>query len=691
MGRECAMSRAKNILYVDLSEGKIETEPVSKYARDFIGGGAVGVKLMYDKVSPDVRGLDPENMITFNAGPLTGTLMGNKCDVITKSPKITNSPLVSSSFGGQFPSEMKFAGYEHLAITGKASEPVYLYICNDQVEIRSAKHLWGLDTQEVQVAIKKELKDPDVQIACIGPAGENQVVISLIIHDIQNAASGGGVGAVMGSKNLKAIAIRGTQGLKIANPEAFMDVWNKVWQDINPGGKAHPYLHALHEEGIGRHVDYYSERNMGQHAYGTGEDLTFVGPPIKKEELLDTFDRKYCVGKLGCAFCPIQCQRNYHVPGVGSGGMTCWVFLNMRYGVKNLDTKLWFKASDKAQRYGLDVVEITPIAGWLMLLYEKGIITEKDTDGIPMIWGNEEAILTFIDKVGRREGFGELVANGIASAAMTLADGKGFDYANQDRNISIPMEIPERGTMVGGPGGIQMVQAATQFIWYHPPFDRFGVYQWTAEALGISEEEALELIEEYTSDFAEKHSGHRDGWKPNSIKGKAKYTWAVENAIAAGDITGRCDGFSARTPHCGCTFDVEDYAEAVSAATGEKVTKESLLDAIQRKRLLEVAYCILCEDMIGDTLQVSPSTVQGQYNPIPDGFFKGQQWDMDGSEIVGEEYCEIRGCDPDTGIPTREELRRLGMEYVADKLEEEPSSVEHSGPVTIAAAGRASC
>ena len=162
------MSRTGTILRVDLTEGKTERESTSKYAREYIGGPGIGSKLIYDQVPPDVSGTDPRNMLTINTGPLTGTLLGNKCDVTTKSPKITNSPLVTASFGGQFASEMKFAGVGHIVITGKAAEPVYLFVENDRVEIRDAGHLWGLDTEETQVRIKEELKDPDVQIACIG-------------------------------------------------------------------------------------------------------------------------------------------------------------------------------------------------------------------------------------------------------------------------------------------------------------------------------------------------------------------------------------------------------------------------------------------------------------------------------------------------------------------------------------------
>ena len=143
------MSRTGTILRVNLSEGKIEKEPTSKYIRDYVGGSALGAKLVTDAVSPDVAGRDPRNMLTINTGPLTGTLLGNKCDVTTKSPKILNSPLVTASFGGQFPSELKFAGYDHIAITGKADKPAYLFINNEDVEIRDVGDLWGLDTQEV--------------------------------------------------------------------------------------------------------------------------------------------------------------------------------------------------------------------------------------------------------------------------------------------------------------------------------------------------------------------------------------------------------------------------------------------------------------------------------------------------------------------------------------------------------------
>jgi len=161
------MSRAGTILRVDLTDGRIEKEPTSRYARDYIGGPAIGSRIIYENVPPDIHGNDPRNILTINTGPLTGTILRNKCNIVTKSPKITNSPIVTAGMGGQFPSEIKFAGYDNIAITGKAAGPVYLYISNDTIEIRDARHLWGLDTEETQVKIKEELRDPEVQVACI--------------------------------------------------------------------------------------------------------------------------------------------------------------------------------------------------------------------------------------------------------------------------------------------------------------------------------------------------------------------------------------------------------------------------------------------------------------------------------------------------------------------------------------------
>jgi aldehyde:ferredoxin oxidoreductase len=245
-----------------------------------------------------------------------------------------------------------------------------------------------------------------------------------------------------------------------------------------------------------------------------------------------------------------------------------------------------------------------------------------------------------------------------------------MQYANQDRNISVPLEIPERGVTVGGGGGTQMMTAATQFLWWHPTVDRHAFFQFCAELHGISQEEAEKMVEGWSSEWSEKNTGNKDAWKPEVAEGKAKYIWANENAVSISDITGHCDAQSARLSHTGPTWSVEEAVKTLAAMTGRKCTVEWLMDVIQRKRLLQVSYNVLCDRMIGEIPEISAQVASSAIEPIKDGFFKGQQWDLEKSETVGEEYCELRGCDPDTGVPTKEELERLGLGEVADILEE---------------------
>ncbi len=244
------MTMAGTILRVDLTRGRIEKEPTSKYVDDYIGGAGIGTKIFCDEVPPVTRALDPENMLMFNTGPLTGTLLGNKATIGAKTAERANHPYTFVGMGGQIASEIKFAGYDHIAIRGRSARPVYLYINNDTVEIRDASHLWGLDTYETQHKLRQDLEDQDFQIACIGPAGENLVVYALILHDLDNTASRK-VGSVMGSKNLKAVAVRGTKGLKIADPKSFLELFKEFYEDITTG-RGSTFARQQHQEGISR-------------------------------------------------------------------------------------------------------------------------------------------------------------------------------------------------------------------------------------------------------------------------------------------------------------------------------------------------------------------------------------------------------------------------------------------------------
>ncbi len=209
------MSWAGTILRVDLTERTMAKESTSRYVEDYIGGAGIGTRIFWEEVPPETRAFDAANILMFNTGPLTGTLLGNKATIAAKTPERANHPYTFVGMGGQIASEIKYAGYDHIAIKGKAEKPVYLFIENDRMEIRDAAHLWGLDTHETQRRIKEELEDPDVQIACIGPAGENLVVYALILHDIDNTRGCDGIEEPEGScgQGNQGIKDSGSQGL----------------------------------------------------------------------------------------------------------------------------------------------------------------------------------------------------------------------------------------------------------------------------------------------------------------------------------------------------------------------------------------------------------------------------------------------------------------------------------------------
>jgi aldehyde:ferredoxin oxidoreductase len=647
------MANAGTILRIDLTEGKVQKEPTLSYVRDYVGGLSIGTKILWDGVPPEVAGTDPRNMLIFSTGPLTGTLLGNKCVVIAKSPIYTNKSMGNAGMGGQFPSEMKFAGYDHIVITGKAEKPVYLFINNDEVEIRDAKHLWGLDVYETQTRVKDELKDPDVHVACIGPAGENLVAFSLILHDIENTASRAGHGAVMGSKNLKAVAVRGTKGLKVADPAKFMALWKQFYEHYATG-KGRYIFKTLNREGVAIHYDHYLDKDTM--AWGNFD--SFVVPPRRKEEEISDFMNKHLVGRIGCAFCPVQCHENYCLDGIG-GGANCMFYTGFRWVVKIKDLRVWWRLNQLCQRYGMETLSASGITAWLMDLYERGIITAADTDGVPMEWGSEIACMTVIEKMAKREGFGALLADGIVPAAQRIGRDS-IRYAVQFRNLSVhPGFAP-----IGATAGVHMVPGASE-VWTHPPADIHAHYPWLAPELGVSNAEAEQIAYGWLSEFAEKTTGHRDSWREDNYEHYADYAIVNETAISVCDISGHCDLLSDRIPQCGCWWGPEEIAQAITAATGTSCTAEMLVDAHRRRRLLELTYWELCHRALGEPEEIPLKILQ----PRPDGYFKG--WTMDFVKIaqVANRYYELMGIDPVTHFPTTRELERLGLKDVADRLE----------------------
>jgi aldehyde:ferredoxin oxidoreductase len=642
------MSRTGAILRVDLTERKIEKESTSRYVEDYIGGAGIGTRIFWEEVPPETRAFDAANILMFNTGPLTGTLLGNKATIAAKTPERANHPYTFVGMGGQIASEIKYAGYDHIAVKGNAEHPVYLFINNDHVEIRDASHLWGLDTHETQQRIKEDLEDPDIQIACIGPAGENRVVYALILHDIDNTASRK-VGAVMGSKNLKAVAVRGTQGLKIADPKAFMTLYDEFYDDITTG-RGSTFARMQHQEGISRQIT-----EGYQFAYGTEipEDIPF-------SPMID-FLKRHMVRPSGCAFCSFQCHQMFSVPGIGNGATTCVNYLGLlfqkMYDASDFD--LWWERTLLANRYGVDSLSIEMIGGWLMDLYRRGIITAADTDGIPMERRSREAIRVLIEKIAKREGFGQLFTDGIVSAAKKIGKGS-LMYADQYDNAS-PYAWADYAPDLGS-----AAKWRTGEVERVPGFgDAYGNIPAFAEILGVSVQKAKEIIDGFCSDASERITGDRDLWKtPKYNKGISRITIEKEDEVLLSDVTGHCEAKSAYLEHYGLRFGIEHYARWLEAATGVPYTPEKLRETARRMRLLVDSYNILCARTIGEEPAVGMPIESLSVLPQP-----GRPKDPKEMRRVQEDYCRMRGYDPETGVPTREALEKLGLQDVADKLE----------------------
>lgn len=649
---------AGKILKIDLSSESFDIDYTAKYVNLYFGGALLGFILFSEEVPPEIQPFDPRNILLFNTGPLTGTLFGNKGEFCSKTPERSNYPYVHVGIGGQFPSEVKFAGYDHILIRGRASKPVYLYISNNDVQIRDAGHLWGLDVWQTQIRIKEEIGDPEVQIATIGPAGENMVVYALIMHDINNTASRKGLGAVMGSKNLKAIAVRGKKGVKIYDPQRALDLWNKVYREYLPGGRAYAFAQMLHREGISRQI-------AEGYAYAYGAPVPEKLPPSPIIEFL----KKNRVKPIGCAFCPIQCHQNLSVPGIGNGGVNCVNYFSLPYGklYESTDYYKWFEKTLLCNRYGIDSLIIESIGGWLIDAFEKGIINEMDTNGLHFVKGNMEAIRSLIEDLAFRRGFAALFANGIVEGIERISRDKGKDpvellYMADQYDNQFPYGAVEYAPDYGPVARFRVgeVERVPGFA------DGYGNIPAYAEILGISPKEAKQLIEMFADDACERITGEKDLWRKGQYHPKlAMLVVEKENEFLLGDLTGHCEVQSAYLDHYGVPFTFSHYQEWIEAVTGITISEADLKHYAHMLRVALDAYNALCHLSIGQPIRMGRPLDKLATFPVP-----SRPKDPDELKKLQEDYCRLRGYDHQTGIPFPEELERLGFASLARKLKQ---------------------
>ncbi|UCE35487.1 MAG: aldehyde ferredoxin oxidoreductase family protein [Deltaproteobacteria bacterium] len=601
-----------------------EEELTQEVARDYIGGAGFGIKYLFDEVPKGTDPLGPENKLIFAAGPFSGTSVpcSSRMAVTGKSP-LTNAVGVALT-GGYFPAELKLAGYDALIIEGKAEKPTYVWIKNGDVRFRDARGLWGLKTTDCQQIIKNDLKDQNVRIACIGPAGENLSRIACIINEMR-AAGRKGLGAVMGSKNLKAIAVRGTGSIGVASKEKLKSASRKMKAAMKESAVLYP---EFSRTGTPSNVDNTCALGIfpAKNWSATGEFT-----PVEQigVEALETRN----VGREFCYGCPVGCSqlklaRTEPYTGILTEGPEFETMYSFggQTGVDNMDAII---AADRlADELGLDTISAGVVIGFAMELFEKGILGTSDTGGLKLNFGNHEAMVTLLRQMAFREGLGDILADGVLVAAEKI--GKGAEkYALHVKGLELP-GYDVRGAKAHG------LNYATAFT-------------GADHNRGYAFQEIFGTPTPYPVDrFA--------------TEGKGKLTkWNQDVRTATADCPTMCVFLlDMAVSH----FATQNTAALMEAVTGLICTPEEIEKVGERINNLARAFNVREGfSRADDTL---PERVMKE--PLQGGASKGHCISVDDLKQMLDEYYTVRGWDLNSGIPTRKKLEELGLGYVADQL-----------------------
>jgi aldehyde:ferredoxin oxidoreductase len=430
---------AGKILRVDLSKGRVETQALDEnLAKKFIGGSGVAAKILYDETGPETDPLGPENRLIFMTGPFAATpvITSGRHAVVTKSP--LTGIFAESDSGGTWGPFLKRAGFDGVVISGKSTKPVYIWVSDGKAEIRDASHLWGKDTYELDPLIRKETRNEAV-VASIGPAGEKGVRYASILNDGKDgrAAGRGGTGAVMGSKNLKAIAVHGSQQVEMADPEGL----RASLKEISP-------MVAKNAEGMRKNgtagglatfealgsLPLQNWKYQGRWEQGAAK----IAGPAMTEKIL--------TGNYYCERCVIGCGRRVKIDsgpyaGVEGAGpeYETFAFLGSLCLVDDLEAVA--KANELCNRYGMDTISCGASIGFGMEAYEKGLITKKDTGELELLWGRGDVMVKMVEKIGKREGLGQLLGEGVRAAAEKIGK-NAQEFSLHVKGLEVPGHDP---------------------------------------------------------------------------------------------------------------------------------------------------------------------------------------------------------------------------------------------------------
>jgi aldehyde:ferredoxin oxidoreductase len=627
------------ILRVNLTDAKVSQERLEEnVARKFIGGRGLGAKILFDELKPGIDPLGLENKLVIATGVVTGIpFPGNSCHSL-----MAKSPLTGiwgeAHAKGFFGPELKSAGYDAIIIEGKADAPVYLWINDEKAEIKNASHLWGKLTRETQNIVKMEVKDERAQVGCIGPAGENLVRFANVLFDFNHVAGRTGMGAVMGSKKLKAIAVRGTSRVRYAHEEKLVDLLLAKFAD-KEALKGPYWPDGLYKFGSLADLSYWQA--TGRLPTMNFRKCLFPGYEAVSAETLA--ESAYVIRHNTCPYCNVACNRatkvshplevdpEYAAPEYESVAALSSFCMNS-------DLPSVLKGIELCNKYAMDTVSTGVVIAFAMECYEKGLITKEDTEGLDLTWGNREFLVQLVEKIARRQGIGDLLAEGVKKAAEKI--GKGADaFAMHVKGLELPMH--EFRGMKG-----HALAVATS--------NRGGCH------LQVETDDLFEgqLCPEIGIDETTMPKNYRDRLYAGPEKVKL-------NKIV-GDLFALFDSFVVckwTVYPCGGTK-ITTLNDIVAKATGWGVTINELMKTGERIFNLCRAF------NVREGITRKDDTLPKRFaEPLPEGSYKGETFSSQTLAKMLDYYYEFRGWDKETGVPTKEKLEELELGYVAKELE----------------------
>ena len=619
---------AGTILNIDLDAGKTENEPLPfDFARKYLGGSGFNSAKLFELVKPEIDALSPENVLMFGVGTLTGTLApGSARLTITAKSPLTDI-FGDSNIGGHWGTMLKFAGFDQLVFLGKAQQPVYLWIDGGKAELKDASHLWGKTTWETDRAIKEVIGDPAIKVACIGPGGENLVRFASIMCPTKRAAGRSGMGAVMGSKNLKAIAVRGGCDVNIAQPEAFLKACMEDRRDII---ESQPHYEAYHAYGTPALLS--STAPAGVIAVRNYQRNTFENWEALSGE---TLKREFVKSMRACATCHVACGPFHNVQSgefagtFGEGPEYASAELGILMDCNNLAAEL--KYQELCNQFGIDIYSAGTGIAWAMECYERGILTDADFDGRPLRFGDYQSVIDIVPQIARRQGFGDILAEGEKRAPKLVGQGS-EQFRYHVKGQSPVTEDPRAHKGFGlqnltGTRGADHLKGNCLYMRH--------ILRHTQINMDIGGEDLM-----------------MDLRCPDGVGRSVK--WG-EDMTATLNSVGMCT----RT-----LGSIQILARLLCAATGVDFTDEELL--VTGERIFNVQKAFNARQ--GLTRKDDNYSVPEKFTkePIKDGPCKGMIFERD---LMLDEYYQTREWDVETGLQTKKQLSKLGLEHIAEDLE----------------------